>query len=159
MIVIKSAIKQTSKKSQVNDKMNVHAMLIGYILTQVLLWWEHQRQISFRLECQAFSEADVSLSTSNQVLVYPKLQLKETNRIICAESMARSNNSCVHISGNIYSLVNKIILLEGIGCYIVVSCQNIYSSVTNAEVKHIKVFDSPRYVVFATVVWLGKKSQ
>ena len=68
------------------------------------------------LEWQAF--IDVSLPTSDQVLVYPKLQLKEKNRIICAESKARSkkrNNSCVHISGDVYSLVDKIVLLEGAG--------------------------------------------
>ena len=113
------------------------------------------------MECQAFSEADVSFLTSDQVLAYPKLQLKKTNRIICAESMTRSkkrNDSCVHINRSIYSLVNKIILLEGIGCYVVVKnlmpkrLQLCNDPVTNAEVKHIKVFDSPRYVVFVTVV-------
>lgn len=107
------------------------------------------------LECQVFNEAGVSLSSSTQVLVYPKLQLKATNRIICAESSARAkkrNNSCVHIRGDIYCLVNKIVAVENTGYYIVARCLTpkpvilCNDPITNAQLQHIKVFDLPRYV-------------
>ena len=87
--------------------------------------------------------------------MYPKLQIKVKNRIICADNSERAkkrNNSCAHVQGDIYCLISKIVAIENTGYYVVarslipkpvILCND---PITNAQLQHIKAFDLPRYV-------------